>query len=110
METTEIRMITDLDKAVPQSIDFNFEEVKAWLSENLAVYHKRIRTFPQKPKRRRYPHCNLRRNRNGDDGQFRAAGADGEAALGGDCGRKQRADHHYQKRRRIFAGDSVCGF
>lgn len=38
METTEIRMITDLDKAVPQSIDFNFEEVKAWLSENLAVY------------------------------------------------------------------------
>lgn len=39
METTEIRMITDLDKAVPQSIDFNFEEVKAWLSENLAVYN-----------------------------------------------------------------------
>ena len=40
METTEIRMITDLDKAVPQSIDFNFEEVKAWLSENLAVYRR----------------------------------------------------------------------
>lgn len=38
METTEIRMITDLDKAVPQSLDFNFEEVKAWLGENLAAY------------------------------------------------------------------------
>lgn len=38
METTELRMITDLDKAVPQSLDFNFEEVKAWLGENLAAY------------------------------------------------------------------------
>ena len=44
METTEIRMITDLDKAVPQSIDFNFEEVKAWLSENLAVYRNMVVT------------------------------------------------------------------
>ena len=44
METTEIRVITDLDKAVPQSIDFNFEEVKAWLSENLAVYRNMVVT------------------------------------------------------------------
>lgn len=44
METTEIRMITDLDKAVPQSLDFNFEEVKAWLSENLAVYRNMVVT------------------------------------------------------------------
>lgn len=44
METTEIRMITDLDKAVPQSIDFNFEEVKAWLSENLSVYRNMVVT------------------------------------------------------------------
>lgn len=44
METTEIRMITDLDKAVPQSIDFNFEEVKAWLSENLEVYRNMVVT------------------------------------------------------------------
>lgn len=44
METTEIRMITDLDKAVPQSIDFNFEGVKAWLSENLSVYRNMVVT------------------------------------------------------------------
>lgn len=44
METTEIRMITDLDKATPQSIDFNFEEVKAWLSENLSVYRNMVVT------------------------------------------------------------------
>ena len=44
METTEIRMITDLDKAVPQSLDFNFEEVKTWLSENLAAYRNMIVT------------------------------------------------------------------
>lgn len=44
METTEIRMITDLDKAVPQSLDFNFEEVKAWLSENLAAYRNMVVT------------------------------------------------------------------
>lgn len=44
METTEIRMITDLDKAAPQSIDFNFEEVKAWLSENLSVYRNMVVT------------------------------------------------------------------
>lgn len=44
METTEIRMITDLDKAVPQSLDFNFEEVKAWLGENLAAYRNMIVT------------------------------------------------------------------
>ena len=44
METTEIRMITDLDKAVPQSIEFNFEEVKAWLSENLSVYRNMVVT------------------------------------------------------------------
>ena len=44
METTEIRVITDLDKAVPQSIDFNFEEVKAWLSENLEVYRNMVVT------------------------------------------------------------------
>ena len=31
MQTTEIRMITDLDSAVPQSLDFNFEEVKTGL-------------------------------------------------------------------------------
>lgn len=44
METTEIRMITDLDKAIPQSLDFNFEEVKAWLSENLAAYKSMVVT------------------------------------------------------------------
>lgn len=44
METTEIRMITDLDKAVPQSLDFNFAEVKTWLSENLAAYRNMIVT------------------------------------------------------------------
>lgn len=44
METTEIRMITDLDKAVPQSLDFNFEEVKTWLSENLAAYRNMVVT------------------------------------------------------------------
>lgn len=44
METTEIRMITDLDKAVPQSLDFNFEEVKAWLGENLAAYRNMVVT------------------------------------------------------------------
>lgn len=44
METTEIRMITDLDKVIPQSIDFNFEEVKAWLSENLAAYKTMVVT------------------------------------------------------------------
>ena len=44
MDTTEIRMITDLDKAVPQSIDFNFEGVKAWLSENLSVYRNMVVT------------------------------------------------------------------
>lgn len=44
METTEIRMITDLDKAVPQSLDFNFEEVKSWLSENLAAYKTMVVT------------------------------------------------------------------
>lgn len=44
METTEIRMITDLDKAIPQSIDFNFEEVKTWLSENLAAYKTMVVT------------------------------------------------------------------
>lgn len=44
METTEIRMITDLDKVIPQSLDFNFEEVKTWLSENLAAYRNMIVT------------------------------------------------------------------
>lgn len=44
METTEIRMITDLDKAIPQSLDFNFEEVKAWLAENLAAYRTMVVT------------------------------------------------------------------
>ena len=44
METTEIRMITDLDTAVPQSIDFNFEEVKTWLGENLAAYRNMVVT------------------------------------------------------------------
>ena len=44
METTEIRMITDLDKVIPQSIDFNFEEVKAWLSENIAAYKTMVVT------------------------------------------------------------------
>nr|DAF40996.1 MAG TPA: Protein of unknown function (DUF1351) [Caudoviricetes sp.] len=44
METTEIRMITDLDKAVPQSLDFNFEEVKAWLGENLTAYRNMVVT------------------------------------------------------------------
>ena len=44
METTEIRMITDLDKAIPQSLDFNFEEVKAWLAENLAAYKSMVVT------------------------------------------------------------------
>lgn len=44
METTEIRMITDLDKVIPQSLDFNFEEVKAWLSENLSVYRNMVVT------------------------------------------------------------------
>ena len=44
METTEIRMITDLDKAVPQSLDFNFEEVKTWLRENLAAYRNMVVT------------------------------------------------------------------
>ena len=44
METTEIRMITDLDKVIPQSLDFNFEEVKTWLSENLAAYRNMVVT------------------------------------------------------------------
>ena len=44
METTEIRMITDLDKAIPQSLDFNFEEVKTWLGENLAAYRNMVVT------------------------------------------------------------------
>jgi hypothetical protein len=44
METTEIRMITDLDKAIPQSLDFNFEEVKEWLAENLAAYKSMVVT------------------------------------------------------------------
>lgn len=44
METTEIRMITDLDKALPQSIVFNFEEVKTWLTENLASYKNMVIT------------------------------------------------------------------
>ena len=44
METTEIRMITDLDKAIPKSLDFNFKEVKAWLSENLAAYKSMVVT------------------------------------------------------------------
>ena len=44
METTEIRMITDLDTAVPQSLDFNFEEVKAWLGENLSAYRNMVVT------------------------------------------------------------------
>lgn len=44
METTEIRMITDLDKALPQSIAFNFEEVKTWLTENLASYKNMVVT------------------------------------------------------------------
>lgn len=44
METTEIRMITDLDKAVPQSLDFNFEEVKTWLGENLSAYRNMVVT------------------------------------------------------------------
>lgn len=44
MEATEIRMITDLDKAVPQSLDFNFEEVKTWLWENLSAYRNMVVT------------------------------------------------------------------
>ena len=44
METTEIRMITDLDEALPQSIAFNFEEVKTWLTENLASYKSMVVT------------------------------------------------------------------
>ncbi len=44
METTEIRMITDLDKAIPQSLDFNFEEVKTWLGENLSAYRNMVVT------------------------------------------------------------------
>lgn len=44
METTEIRMITDLDKAIPQSLDFNFEEVKEWLAEKLAAYKSMVVT------------------------------------------------------------------
>lgn len=44
METTEIRMITDLDKALPQSIAFNFDEVKTWLTENLASYKNMVVT------------------------------------------------------------------
>lgn len=44
MQTTEIRMITDLDSAVPQSLDFNFEEVKGWLSENLTAYRTMVVT------------------------------------------------------------------
>ena len=44
METTEIRMITDLDKAIPQSLDFNFEEVKTWLGENLSTYRNMVVT------------------------------------------------------------------
>ena len=44
MQTTEIRMITDLDKAIPQSLDFNFDEVKAWLAENLAAYKTMVVT------------------------------------------------------------------
>lgn len=44
MQTTEIRMITDLDSAVPQSLDFNFEEVKDWLAENLTVYRSMVVT------------------------------------------------------------------
>lgn len=44
METTEIRMITDLDKALPQSIAFNFDEVKTWLTENLASYKNMVIT------------------------------------------------------------------
>ena len=44
MQTTEIRMITDLDSAVPQSLDFNFEEVKDWLAENLTAYRSMVVT------------------------------------------------------------------
>lgn len=44
MQTTEIRMITDLDKALPQSLDFNFDEVKAWLEENLKAYKTMVVT------------------------------------------------------------------
>lgn len=44
METTEIRMITDLDTAIPQSLDFNFEEVRSWLEENLAAYKTMVVT------------------------------------------------------------------
>ena len=44
MQTTEIRMLTDLDKAIPQSLEFNFEEVKAWLEENLKAYKTMVVT------------------------------------------------------------------
>lgn len=44
MQTTEIRMITDLDSAIPQSLDFNFEEVKGWLAENLTAYRTMVVT------------------------------------------------------------------
>ena len=57
MQTTEIRMITDLDSAVPQSLDFNFEEVKDWLAENLTAYRSMVVTedalAPPRPIRRR---------------------------------------------------------
>ena len=38
MSSSEFRMITDLQAVTPKSLDFNFEELKQFLAENLKLY------------------------------------------------------------------------
>ena len=38
MSSSEFRMITDIQAVTPKSLDFNFEELKQFLSENLKIY------------------------------------------------------------------------
>lgn len=47
MTTAEFKMITDLAEATPKALEFNFDEIKGFLSENLSVYKGLVVTEDQ---------------------------------------------------------------
>ena len=47
MNSAEFKMITDLAEVTPKSLDFNFEEIKSFLSDNLSIYKGLVVTEEQ---------------------------------------------------------------
>ena len=47
MNSIEFTMTTDLVAATPRSIDFNYDELKAWLQENILIYKGVVVTTEQ---------------------------------------------------------------